>query len=76
MRTTDEGYTGRACREVPGHGRLDRRRLRMHRKIAEKVEKDWSMYSVVKDSDTRVRFTFLTGVSKLSRVSLFSGLNN
>ena len=34
------------------------------------------LYSVVKDSDAHVRFTFLTGVSKFSRVSLFSGLNN
>ena len=34
------------------------------------------VYSVVKDSDAHVRFTFLTGVSKFSKVSLFSGLNN
>ncbi len=34
------------------------------------------VYSVVKDSDAHVRFTFLTGVSKFSRVSLFSGLDN
>ena len=34
------------------------------------------VYSVIKDSDAHVRFTFLTGVSKFSRVSLFSGLNN
>ena len=33
-------------------------------------------YSVVKDCDAHVRFTFLTGVSKFSKVSLFSGLNN
>ena len=48
MGTTDEGYTGRACREAPSHGRLDRRRLRMHRKIAEKVEKDWSILETAK----------------------------
>ena len=35
-----------------------------------------SVYAVVKDSDAHVRFTFLTGVSKFSKVSLFSGLNN
>ena len=35
-----------------------------------------SVYSVIKDSDAHVRFTFLTGVSKFSKVSLFSGLNN
>ena len=34
------------------------------------------LYSVVKDSDAHVRFTFITGVSKFSKVSLFSGLNN
>ena len=33
-------------------------------------------YGVVKDCDAHVRFTFLTGVSKFSKVSLFSGLNN
>ena len=35
-----------------------------------------NLYSVVKDSDGWVRFAFLTGVSKFSKVSLFSGLNN
>ena len=34
------------------------------------------LYSVVKDSDAHVRFSFLTGVSKFSKVSPFSGLNN
>ena len=33
-------------------------------------------YAVVKDADAHVRFAFLTGVSKFSKVSLFSGLNN
>ena len=33
-------------------------------------------YGVVKDADAHVRFVFLTGVSKFSKVSLFSGLNN
>ncbi len=33
-------------------------------------------YSVIKDSDQYVRFCLLTGVSKFSKVSLFSGLNN
>jgi hypothetical protein len=33
-------------------------------------------YSVIKDSDAHVRFALLTGVSKFSKVSLFSGLNN
>ncbi|MEY6434301.1 AAA family ATPase, partial [Thioalkalicoccus limnaeus] len=35
-----------------------------------------SLYSVIKDSDAHIRFAFLTGVSKFSKVSLFSGLNN
>ena len=35
-----------------------------------------NFYSVIKDTDEFVRFAFLTGVSKFSKVSLFSGLNN
>ena len=34
------------------------------------------LYATIKDSDTHIAFTFLTGVSKFSKVSLFSGLNN
>ena len=34
------------------------------------------LYAVIKDSDAHIRFTFITGVSKFSKVSLFSGLNN
>ena len=34
------------------------------------------LYSVIKDTDASVHFTLLTGVSKFSKVSLFSGLNN
>lgn len=33
-------------------------------------------YSVLKDCDEYLKFVFLTGVSKFSKVSLFSGLNN
>ena len=33
-------------------------------------------YSVLKDSDPYLRLVFITGVSKFSKVSLFSGLNN
>ena len=33
-------------------------------------------YGIIKDSARDVRFTFVTGVSMFSRVSLFSGLNN
>lgn len=35
-----------------------------------------NLYSVIKDSDAHLRFAMLTGVSKFSKVSLFSGLNN
>jgi hypothetical protein len=35
-----------------------------------------SLYSVLKGSDAHLRFVFMTGVSKFSKVSLFSGLNN
>ena len=34
------------------------------------------VYATIKDHDAHIRFTFLTGVSKFSKVSLFSGLNN
>ena len=34
------------------------------------------LYAVIKDCDAHVRFSFLTGVSKFSKASLFSGLNN
>ena len=34
------------------------------------------LYAVIKDCDPHIRFVFLTGVSKFSKVSLFSGLNN
>jgi hypothetical protein len=33
-------------------------------------------YSVIKSADELIEFAFLTGVSKFSRVSVFSGLNN
>jgi hypothetical protein len=35
-----------------------------------------NFYSVIKDSDRYIRFCFITGVSKFSRVSIFSDLNN
>ncbi len=35
-----------------------------------------NLYSVIKDEDAHLRFAMLTGVSKFSKVSLFSGLNN
>jgi len=35
-----------------------------------------SFYSVIKGADEYLKFVFITGVSKFSQVSLFSGLNN
>jgi len=35
-----------------------------------------NLYSVMKDHDSYIKFVFLTGVSKFSKVSIFSGLNN
>nr|WP_298059374.1 ATP-binding protein [uncultured Halomonas sp.] len=35
-----------------------------------------NLYSVLKDADPHLHFVLLTGVSKFSKVSLFSGLNN
>ncbi len=35
-----------------------------------------SLYSVIKDNDAYIKFALLTGVSKFSKISLFSGLNN
>ena len=49
--------------ESPGIARANRDYLR-------------GLYSVVKTCDADIRFTFLTGVSKFPKVSLFSGLNN
>ena len=34
------------------------------------------LYGMIKSCDEHIRFVFLTGVSKFSKVSLFSGLNN
>jgi len=35
-----------------------------------------SFYGVMKDNDQYIQFVFLTGVSKFSKASIFSGLNN
>lgn len=53
---------------------LDRIEEREKAAAIREVLKDF--YSVIKDSDPYLRFVFLTGVSKFSKVSLFSGLNN
>ena len=34
------------------------------------------LYSSIKSNDAHIRFAFLTGVSKFSKVSIFSGINN
>ncbi len=35
-----------------------------------------NLYAVIKGQDANIKFVFLTGVSKFSKVSIFSGLNN
>ncbi len=45
-------------------------------KAAEIREGLKNFYSVIKDNDAYLKFCLLTGVSKFSKVSLFSGLNN
>ncbi|QEN05553.1 hypothetical protein EW093_12780 [Thiospirochaeta perfilievii] len=35
-----------------------------------------NFYSVIKEQDTNIQFVFLTGVSKFSKVNIFSGINN
>ncbi len=35
-----------------------------------------SFYSIIKDMDEYIRFVMITGVSKFSKMNLFSGLNN
>ena len=46
--------------------------------ICARANRDYlrGFYGVIKDCDDHVRFAFLTGVTKFSRGSLFSGLNN
>ena len=34
------------------------------------------LYATIKSNDAHIKFTFLTGVSKFSKVHIFSGLNN
>lgn len=45
--------------------------------LAEELREELkNYYSVIKDSDKYIKFCFITGVSKFSKVNLFSGLNN
>ena len=44
--------------------------------VALEMREGLNLYSVLKGSDEHLKFVFLTGVSKFSKVSLFSGLNN
>ncbi|HHB94402.1 MAG TPA: hypothetical protein ENK88_04580 [Campylobacterales bacterium] len=46
-------------------------------KVAENIRDGLvNLYSIIKGSDEFLRFAFLTGVSKFTKTSLFSGLNN
>ena len=45
--------------------------------VAAEIRKELkNFYSVLKDADPYLKFCFLTGVTKFSKVSIFSGLNN
>jgi len=46
------------------------------KKASENREVLREFYSVLKGSDKYIKFVFITGVSKFSKVSIFSGLNN
>ena len=50
----------------------------LKKKVVSRENRDFlrSFYGVIKDHDAHIKFSFLTGVSKFSKVSLFSGLNN
>ncbi|CAA6817792.1 MAG: Unknown protein [uncultured Sulfurovum sp.] len=49
----------------------------MSKKLSQEIrDRLKNIYSVIKESDQYLKFAFLTGVSKFSKVSLFSGLNN
>ncbi|TYT76312.1 ATP-binding protein [Desulfobotulus mexicanus] len=48
-----------------------------NKELAVKIREELkNLYSVFKDADAHLKFVFITGVSKFSKVSLFSGLNN
>jgi len=46
------------------------------KKASENREVLREFYSILKGSDEYIKFVFITGVSKFSKVSIFSGLNN
>ena len=50
----------------------------LHRPEVACANRDYlrGLYGIIKSSDAHVRFTFVTGVSKFTKVSLFSDLNN
>lgn len=49
------------------------RQERLHHELREQLR---GFYSVIKSCEEYIRFAFLTGVTKFSKVSVFSGLNN
>jgi len=50
----------------------------LHKPEVAKANRDVlrGFYGAIKDYDAHIKFSFLTGVSKFSKVSIFSGLNN
>ena len=48
-----------------------------NKEIAREIRDEMKgFYSVIKDNDRYIQFVFITGVSKFSKMNLFSGLNN
>lgn len=50
----------------------------LHKPEIARANRDFlrGFYGTIKDYDAQIKFSLLTGVSKFSKVSLFSGLNN
>ena len=52
---------------------LEPKQLDVAKRIREELR---SLFSIIKANDAHLRFVFLTGISKFSKVGVFSGLNN
>jgi hypothetical protein len=76
IRGTHERYDQRVVVLVDEYDKPILDNLRHRERATELREGLKNLYSVLKDADPHLRFCLLTGVSKFSKVSLFSGLNN
>ncbi len=59
--------------DLPLLQNIEQEKEEVHRAIREHLQ---AFYSVIKSQDRHIRFAMLTGISKFSKVSVFSGLNN